>query len=163
MQITKLMGPIASGKTTYALDLLRQHPEMVYVNRDNIRTELPGGYPHCDVPYQQLPQDHPVRVAERKVRYTVYEMVFKAVTNGQSVLIDETNLNQNRRQWWRQMIEDVSADRVPPVTLVIFETIYPCIARRGYSAKEWENIREQMQYEPLSDEEMQWYTEIVRR
>lgn len=90
------IGLPASGKTTWALDLLKRYPDIINLNRDDLRIMLQS--------------------RERYAKFTswreglVTEMMFKAaesaIVAGKSVIISDTNLDPTRNENWEGLAEE---------------------------------------------------------
>lgn len=80
-------GLPASGKTSWAKDMVQAHPnDIVRVNRDDIRAELYGDY---------LVNGGPVDIKkEKKVTEVSISRVKENIANNKTVIMDNTNLNR---------------------------------------------------------------------
>ena len=85
-KIIILIGISASGKSTYAREFVETHSNAVIVNRDSLRSLF---WSSNDKSYY----DHPYLVRrENYVTHAQTELIARALQNGLTVLIDNTNL-----------------------------------------------------------------------
>ena len=74
-----LVGMPASGKTTWALDYLRRHPDTVRVGRDSFR-DMFRNEQKCEIKLEGM------------ITGLMHDTVLKAIKTGFDVLLDNTNL-----------------------------------------------------------------------
>lgn len=91
MRIILTVGPPACGKTTWAENYIKEHPEFVNVNRDDIRYALFGRY---------------YNVNEIEVTSRQKERVIKVLQSGKSVIISDTNLNDAFIYVWENIAKE---------------------------------------------------------
>lgn len=85
-----LQGPPCSGKSTWAAEYKRQEdPEVVIVNRDDIRYELGNGK------YTMKREDEVTEIE--------YYRVINGLKDGKTVILDATNLNQTYLKKWLEL------------------------------------------------------------
>ena len=85
-----LQGPPCSGKSTWAAEYKRQEdPEVVIVNRDDIRFELGNGK------YTMKREDEVTEIE--------YNRVIEGIKDGKTVILDATNLNQTYLKKWLEL------------------------------------------------------------
>lgn len=85
-----LQGPPCSGKSTWAAEYKRQEdPEVVIVNRDDIRFELGNGK------YTMKREDEVTEIE--------YNRVFEGLKEGKTVILDATNLNPTYLKKWLEL------------------------------------------------------------
>lgn len=85
-----LQGPPCSGKSTWAAEYKRQEdPEVVIVNRDDIRYELDNGK------YTMKREDEVTEIE--------YYRVINGLKDGKTVILDATNLNQTYLKKWLEL------------------------------------------------------------
>jgi protein phosphatase len=89
-----LVGPPASGKSTWGKDFCKQN-KLEYVSTDEIRGELGSGE-----------GDQSVSGAAFSVARS---RVIRALTTGKSVMIDATNVNPKARKDWVAIGKDLDA------------------------------------------------------
>lgn len=87
LRITELRGIPASGKTTYAKSLLVKSPNIVRVNRDDLRAMLRGDN-------YSLKDENVVKLCEQACAAV-------SAARGYSVVIDDTNLK--RETTWHRL------------------------------------------------------------
>lgn len=80
-------GISASGKTYWAEDFVKQNPEYININRDDIRGEL-----FCDGDLDWSKYKF-TKAKENKVTETQNQRICDAVTEGKNIIISDTNLN----------------------------------------------------------------------
>lgn len=90
------IGLPASGKTTYALKLLEQHPDIVNLNRDDLRLMLQSRARYAKF----------TSFREKLVTQMMQAAAEQALKDGKSVIISDTNLDPNRNKAWAQMASD---------------------------------------------------------
>lgn len=90
-----LVGPPASGKSTFAKEFVKDKSTWIRVNRDDIRL-MCGNY----------------WVPSREKLITIYEdtMVKEALSNNYNVIIDATNLNPKTRVKWEEIASNFNAE-----------------------------------------------------
>ena len=86
-EIILLKGLPASGKSTWAKDFVKHHPEYVRVNKDDIR-ELYGNPKFS-------------KSTERIVLDTEKFLGRNALDLGKSLIVDDTNFNPKHSQFWK--------------------------------------------------------------
>jgi len=79
MKVLMLKGLPASGKSTYAKELVSKNHNWVRVNKDDLRAMMNNG----EFSYK----------LEKQIVKTERELVDIALKNGKSVVIDDTNFN----------------------------------------------------------------------
>ena len=85
-----LQGPPCSGKSTWAAEYKRQEdPEVVIVNRDDIRFELGNGK------YTMKREDEVTEIE--------YNRVIEGLKEGKTVILDATNLNPTYLKKWLEL------------------------------------------------------------
>jgi|SaaInlStandDraft_4_1057021.scaffolds.fasta_scaffold38035_2 predicted kinase len=87
-------GLPASGKTTWVNEYVKKHPEFRNINRDNIREMLFGK------PYKFSKQ------REKDVTRTQLLIAQRAIDDGNSVVISDTNLNPKTFNKWKKFAAD---------------------------------------------------------
>lgn len=106
-----LRGLPASGKTTHARQLLRDH-RAVRVNRDLLREMLRFGE------YAQHVEWRIIQVEGQIATYFLQQ--------GLDVVVDDTNLTERDAERWREVAEEAGAD----LDLVVMEaSIEECVRR----------------------------------
>jgi predicted kinase len=83
--ITILVGVSGSGKTTKSLEMLKQNPKLIRINRDDLRKCVRGtlkGYYSRNINYY-----------EELITYLSDTIAIEALDNGKDLLIDNTNLS----------------------------------------------------------------------
>lgn len=89
---TLLVGISASGKSTYAAQVVRDNPNTVHLERDKIRAFL-----QClPVVNHALWQAKDKKEAEDLVTAIMYEQIFQAYRQGKDIVIADTNLFPER-------------------------------------------------------------------
>jgi len=84
-------GLPASGKSTWALKLIEENPDIVRANRDTIRLAM-------------FSDAHPWRPSlEKDVTLQERNIVETALDSGKSVIIDDTNLSTRTMNMWRDI------------------------------------------------------------
>ena len=88
------VGVSASGKTTFANDLLRADPSWLNINRDDIRVEIfESKHPGKEFVWSKWNWKWESIVTMRQS-----DMITCAMKRGMNILISDTNLNENRRK-----------------------------------------------------------------
>lgn len=96
MKLLLLKGLPASGKTTFAKELVRNDGNWVRVNKDDLRNMLNGGKWSG--------------ARERKVVELERRLVTEALENGKNVVVDDTNLNPTHEQYFKELAESHNVD-----------------------------------------------------
>ena len=96
MKLLLLRGIPASGKTTFAKELVRKDGNWVRVNKDDLRNMLNGG---------KWSSGRERRVVELERR-----LVTEALEDGKNVVVDDTNLNTAHRRYFKGLAESYNAD-----------------------------------------------------
>lgn len=89
-KILILQGIPASGKSTFAREFLKEHPDYIRVNRDDIRRML-GDYWKPD--------------RETFVSSCEYAIILNAMDYGYNIIVDDTNLNPKTISKWKATAE----------------------------------------------------------
>lgn len=112
MKILILKGLPASGKSTYAKELVAVNHNWVRVNKDDLRAMMNGGV------FSGKLEKHIVR--------TERELVENALKLGKNVIVDDTNFNPNHEIFFRALAYQYSAE----VEVKFFDTpLAMCIDR----------------------------------
>ncbi len=96
MKLLLLRGLPASGKTTFAKDLVRKDGNWVRVNKDDLRNMLNGG---------KWSGKH-----ERRIVQLERQLVEEMLKDGKSVVIDDTNFNLAHERRYREIAKQYNAD-----------------------------------------------------
>lgn len=113
-----MKGLPASGKSTRAEEIVRGGGSFIRVNRDLLRTML-----HFD---KWSGYNEGITVNVEKA------IVLNALTNGMSVVVDDTNLNPGNEEMWKQIALSVDAKfEVEPINTNVGE----CLTRDALRAK----------------------------
>ena len=96
MRIILTRGIPASGKTTWAVREVRENPNCVRVNRDDIRESVFGAAYHDQDPDPQ---------SEREIDELELALVRRALADGYDVIVDATHLDKATVQKWRNFAE----------------------------------------------------------
>lgn len=96
MKLLFLRGLPASGKTTFAKELVRNDGNWVRVNKDDLRNMLNGGK------WSSGRESLVVRLESRLVRH--------ALKSGKNVVIDNTNFNLAHERRYREIAKQYNAD-----------------------------------------------------
>lgn len=86
-------GLPGSGKSTWAKELVAANPDVVRVNRDNLRFEHYGKYVIS-------------KKQEREITKIQQSRVREALSSGKSVVVDDTNLSPMAVGGWHKMAQD---------------------------------------------------------
>lgn len=139
-----LCGLPGSGKTTWAKGKIESSTDTIYVNRDDFRNSLFCGK------YTFNKNIEPV------IKATVEEMVSQALLNDVSVIIDETNLTEEKRRKWIEKGSLYGGKQV----IVHFTAMDECLENRmrdprGISREKWESVINGMKetFEPPTEDE----------
>ena len=112
MKILILKGLPASGKSTWAKELVAVNHNWVRVNKDDLRAMMNGGV------FSGKLEKHIVR--------TERELVENALKLGKNVIVDDTNFNPNHEIFFRALAYQYSAE----VEVKFFDTpLAMCISR----------------------------------
>lgn len=87
MELHLTVGLPGSGKSTWALQQLQEHPDWVRANRDTIRAAM-------------FSETNPWRPSEKEVTQQEIAIVDAALTTGKSVIVDDTNLSEKTKNTW---------------------------------------------------------------
>ena len=98
-EIILTRGLPGSGKTTWALQYIKDNPEYVNVNRDDLRSMLQG-----EGQYAKFR-----KWRESLVTAIQTKIVIEALGNDKSVIISDTNLNPNYYGTWQSIADEFSA------------------------------------------------------
>ena len=115
-KIIVLQGVPASGKSTWAKDYIKNHPDAVIVCRDSIR-EGTGTY------WNPNHEDYISTVEELSIR--------TAITAGLDVVVDATNLNPKTIERWNGLAKAVGAD----IEFKLFKISYEEAVKRDEQRK----------------------------
>lgn len=96
MKLLLLRGLPASGKTTFAKELVRNDGNWVRVNKDDLRNMLNGG---------KWSGKH-----ERRIVQLERQLVEKALKDGKNVVIDDTNFNPIHEKQYREIAKQYNAN-----------------------------------------------------
>ena len=96
MKLLLLRGLPASGKTTFAKELVRKDGNWVRVNKDDLRNMLNGG---------KWSSGRERRVVELERR-----LVTEALEGGKNVVVDDTNLNPTHERYFKGLAESHNVD-----------------------------------------------------
>jgi predicted kinase len=133
-------GPQGSGKTTWALQQLKQYPgRFKRLNRDLLREMLDGGeYSHLD---EAIIRDVEVDLAER------------FLSNVYDVIVDDTNLKPETIAMWKQFIQRMGDPHTLEIEDFTHVPLEECIKRdNGRETSEDPRLRKK----PIGEE-------IIRR
>lgn len=92
------IGISASGKTTYANELVNADNNIVNINRDDIRFKQL-------MPEKTWADYRPKKGIEKRVTEIQIEMAKNAVSENKDIIISDTNLNKETRQFWFNFAE----------------------------------------------------------
>ncbi len=99
-------GLPASGKSTWARQYVREHPDTVIVCRDNIRAMLLGGNSiDADHGYEEAPAGH-----EALVREIRNKAIVAAIRAGHDVIVGDTGLHPETIFGLQEIIKGLSKD-----------------------------------------------------
>jgi polynucleotide kinase len=96
MKVLMLKGLPASGKSTYAKELVSKNHNWVRVNKDDLRAMMNNG----EFSYK----------LEKQIVKTERELVDIALKNGKSVVIDDTNFNLDHELFFRGSARQYGAE-----------------------------------------------------
>lgn len=94
-EIILTIGLPASGKTTWTNEQIKQNPDYVNVNRDDIRLMLQGRERYAKFS----------RWREDVVTETAFSMARASLNEGKSVIVSDTNLNPKLRNQWKEFAQ----------------------------------------------------------
>lgn len=107
-----LKGLPASGKSTYAKELVTKDHNWVRVNKDDLRAMMNNGEFSSKL--------------EKQIVKTEREIAENALKNGKNVVIDDTNFNQTHEEYFRQLAKSYNAE----FEVKFFDTpLYICMIR----------------------------------
>lgn len=96
MKVLMLKGLPASGKSTYAKELVSKNHNWVRVNKDDLRAMMNNGEFSGKL--------------EKQVVKTEREIAENALKIGKSVVIDDTNFNPTHEEFFRQLAKSYKAE-----------------------------------------------------
>jgi predicted kinase len=143
-----LNGLPGSGKSTWARNKIKKDPDTLILSRDDFRTILHGGTYVFDKKYEELILD----IEDYAIR--------ACIEQGFDVIIDETNLKQERRL---DLIE--LADNATIICVIFTETENNLKNRmttsRGYTDVQWEEVILKMKKDQVPVSENEPYDQII--
>lgn len=89
------IGLPASGKTTWAIEQVNKDPNIINLNRDDLRIMLQGRERYAKF----------TKFRENLVTEMMYTAAHAALIDGKSVIISDTNLDPNRNQQWKDLAD----------------------------------------------------------
>jgi len=98
LKITVTKGLSASGKSTFAREYIKKNPEVVEVNRDNLRLVHPLWKPHKFN-----------KTVEKDVKAQRDALVSQYLKEGKSVIQTDTNLRDADLVFWKDMAKQYNA------------------------------------------------------
>lgn len=114
-----MRGLPGSGKSTYAKKLVKDHPNVYKrINRDDLRA--------------MFDQSHFSKSNEKFVRQVRDMLIVKALEDGKSVIVDDTNLSSKNENRIRQLVSDFIKEHGHEVKVEIKEmdtSLADCIER----------------------------------
>ena len=121
------VGVSASGKTTFANDLLRADPSWLNINRDDIRVEIfESKHPGKEFVWSKWNWKWESIVTMRQS-----DMITCAMKRGMNILISDTNLHENRRKDLIKALTRLGFD----VEIKLFEVSFEEALRRDAARK----------------------------
>ena len=105
MKIIILKGIPASGKSTWSKDFVKNNPDYIRTNKDEIRIELGS---------KEKPCRNENRVIARRD-----ELIYEALNNGKSVIVDDTNLNPIHEKRIKQIAFEMQQKLGNPIDVEI--------------------------------------------
>ena len=106
-------GVAGSGKSTWAKQQVREHPEQyVRINKDSIRYMLYGGK------YSQENEQLVLRIRD--------EIILLALQNGYDVIVDDTNIASRHEEHIRTLVDGLADVHIQDFSHV---SLYVCIKR----------------------------------
>ncbi len=96
MKILMLKGLPASGKSTYAKELIKTQPNWVRINKDDIREMINGS---------QWSKEN-----EKQVLIVRDNLIFQYITAGYNVVVDDTNLNPKHEKQIKEIANKLNVD-----------------------------------------------------
>ena len=97
-KITILQGLPSSGKTTWAKEQVRMHPNVKRVNKDDLRVMIDGGK------YSKLNEEFVLEVRD--------DLIFSAINFDYDVIVDDTNLHQKHIDHITEMVKYVEGAKL---------------------------------------------------
>lgn len=124
-KVILMRGLPASGKSTYAKQLVDENPNVYKrINRDDLRMMFDNGYTS--------------RGNEKFVKKVRDILIVKALEEGKSVVVDDTNLSERNFSRISQLVEEFNKQHNDTVTVEVkeFDTpLHECIARDAQREK----------------------------
>lgn len=105
MKIIILKGIPASGKSTWSKDFVKNNLDYIRTNKDEIRIELGS---------KEKPCRNENRVIARRD-----ELIYEALNNGKSVIVDDTNLNPIHEKRIKQIAFEMQQKLGNPIDVEI--------------------------------------------
>jgi predicted kinase len=119
-EVIILRGLPASGKTTWSLNYISEHPEYIRINKDEIRKII-----HHDVYSKE----------NEKITLHIRDILINSCLNkGESIIIDDTNLNPFHEQCIRQLVKQYNKENNTNIAISIVDfpvSVEECIQRDG--------------------------------
>lgn len=92
------VGVSGSGKTTWTSDYIKNHPNTLRINRDDIRKTLVG---NLDGYYQRKD----LNALEQMVNEIEESLFFSMIINNKHIIIDNTNLRESFINKWIDLVD----------------------------------------------------------
>lgn len=92
------VGISNSGKSTWARNLIKENPMMVDLNRDDMRIAF-----FCDGKRENYNSYKFTDDKEKFITEVILMRAERALSNGQGIVISDTNLNGKARQTWKDL------------------------------------------------------------
>lgn len=152
LKVVLMIGLPGSGKSTIAETIIKNNENIIIISRDAIRTMLYSNYANYKF----------TTTNESNIKAMAIACMETAFERGYNVIIDETNINKEIREYWMRMASVIGERKNFDVKFMGIWVDTPkdiCIARRIANPKEtnadWSTIIENMVKswnDPIKDE-----------
>lgn len=120
-KIILTIGISNSGKTTWAKQFIKENPMYVNLNRDDMRIAL-----FCDGDERNYHTYAFSKSKEDCITDVIMAHAKYAISNGQGIIVSDTNLNPKTRNLWKR----IAADNDMEYEEVVFDTpLHVCLSR----------------------------------
>ena len=142
MVITILVGVSGSGKTTFSKKLLDNNPNLVRVNRDDLRKTLFGA-DQTDKDYYSRKD---FKECEKLVTEVSDQIIYDTLNKGKDVIIDNTNLQRKYIEEFVRKFNHLAFVKIVLMHDTSKEFFNLCKKRLEHRYREADNVAEKVEY-----------------